>query len=228
MALYPQRNARLPEAFPKESPMEKTLCTMLVLLLAALSGLSEGLAPDGALEELLPAEDAASPALELPTDGPAEPEGPCEILPDLDGDAPLDLDGDILLNLDGDVPPGLDGDVPLSLDGDVSLDPGGAASDFDDILFESGVSNGATPAASGPVLLVAPEEEACFIRGGGDSDALFAAYANGLLRGGGLRANATAYARDKSSGTVLFDFFCQKWESSRTVPVDFVPPATKP
>ncbi|MBQ6346495.1 MAG: hypothetical protein IJI71_02935 [Clostridia bacterium] len=25
----------------------------------------------------------------------------------------------------------------------------------------------------------------------------------------------------KSSETVLFDFFCQKWESFRTVPVDF-------
>ena len=174
--------------------MKKTLCAMLVLLLAGLlPALAEALdipplATEGALEAIAPAEDESSPALELPADGPAEPEGSYEILPDLDGEALPDLDAP--LDLD---------DAPLDLD-DIPLD-------FDDILFESEVPNGATPAAAAPVLLVAPEEEACFIDGGRDSDALFAAYANGLLRGGGLRANATAYARDRLNDqeTTIYD-----------------------
>ncbi len=165
--------------------MKRALCkafTVLILLLTAAStALTENAISGPVALEL------TDEAILLPEDGSADfgadPDG--ILLPEDDAGMPLDLVDDMLV------------DVPIDLD---IPDDGLEAN----LLISELTDDGPT---SNPAALLAPEEETCFINSSRDSDALFAGYANGILHGARLRANATAYARDKlnSQEQVIYD-----------------------
>lgn len=157
--------------------MKRALYTLLILLLTA--------AVPALAENAIP--ETSDEAILLTEGDSAELEAVSGelLLPEDDAEAPPDLADDLLA------------DLPIDLD-------------IPDDILEANLSIPAL-ADDGPTsdsaILLAPEEEACFINSSRDSDALFAGYANGILHGGGRRSNATAYAREKlnSQEQVIYD-----------------------
>ena len=180
--------------------MNRALCTVFTVLILLLTAVTPALSENAISGPA--ALETADEAILLPEDGSAgfetEPNG--ILLPEDDSDIPLDFVGDMPV------------DVPLDLD---IPDDGLEASLLIPELTDEGL-------VSNSSVLLAPEEEACFINSSRDSDALFAGYANGILHDAKLKSNATAYARERlnSQEQVIYDalkpLLAQVAEGSRT------------